>query len=187
MSSGWYRKDSSVFHPEIWPDVGASLQDIREYYLGPGYDKATLDVNSESWYIACPSVEQKIGLCDICCHVDWSSLLRNPSLNRNRGPILILRNMIATREECNFCGLAIKALCTARGQNLEVSDLEEEDVAIGCWIRCEGVDPFGHYRYFEGGSAQGLVEYWAMGDSFITSGAIVLVGDYQDWGQTWIY
>ncbi|KAJ4288590.1 hypothetical protein N0V90_011827 [Kalmusia sp. IMI 367209] len=133
--SPWYTKDPSIYHPTLWPDrEGASLQDIRKHYLRSA--EHDLDVSSEPWYIKNPSTEDAEDLCAICRHIDFGWLLEHRT-GSNRGPILILRNMIATRKECAFCSLAMEALRTANDTDQDIEDLEEEDYVLGCWIESE--------------------------------------------------
>jgi hypothetical protein len=131
----WYAKDKSVFHLDLFPadSGGASLQDIRAHYLRDEEDESSIDVASEPWYIQKPSADQSRGLCDICSHIDIARLLTE-RVQQNHCPILVLRNVLAAREKCLFCGLVTEALCRANGQKVDVEELEEEDNVLGCWI-----------------------------------------------------
>lgn len=134
----WYAKDESIFHPDLFPasSGGASLQDIRAHYLKDEEDQSSVDVSSETWYISIPTSDQSKGLCDICSHINFVRLLTERT-RQNHGPILILRNVLAARENCIFCGFVTNALCHANGQDVNVKDLEEEDDVLGCWIQSE--------------------------------------------------
>ena len=131
----WYAKDKSIFHPDLFPadSGGASLQDIRAHYLRDEEDGSSIDVASEPWYIHKPSADQSRGLCDICSHIDVARLLTE-RVQQNHCPILVLRNVLAARKSCLFCGLVTEALCRADGQKLDVEELEEENNVLGCWI-----------------------------------------------------
>jgi hypothetical protein len=135
-ANGWFIKDPSIYHPEYFPDgEGASLQDIRDYYLW--HQKSELDpaMRAAPWYVVKPFAEVSSYLCNVCRYLNFGWLLRN-TVYTDFGPILFLRHMLAHRHSCRFCRLAVATLCTADGQNLDVDDLEDGDNVIGCWITC---------------------------------------------------
>jgi hypothetical protein len=135
----WYTKNGTIFHPDLFSvhSEGASLQDIRANYLR-NEDDISIDVASEPWYISTPSFDESRGLCDTCSHINFARLLTERT-RPNHGPILILRNILAARENCLFCELVTKALCCANGEKVDAEDLEEEDSVLGCWIQSEPI------------------------------------------------
>lgn len=130
----WFARDRSIFHPELWPHAsGASLQDVRAYYLqiqDPAHDP---DVEAEPWYITRPQMKANSPLCDVCQHVDFLWLAQNGT-PQYRGPIVFLQNMLRNQASCNFCGLAIHALCHANGGEIRVIDMNPGNEIICCWI-----------------------------------------------------
>jgi hypothetical protein len=138
MSSRWLLKDAAIYHPQFWPEsTGASLQDVRTFYMkdkdtfsGSEYSKIDTSVIRAPWYITEP---YDLLLCEVCRHINFEWLLRNTATVLN-GPIVLLRDMLATQSSCSFCSLAITALCTADGDTLEVEDLDEGDNIVLCCI-----------------------------------------------------
>jgi len=136
VPNGWFMKDPSIYHPDYFPGgEGASLQDIRDYYLW--HQKSELDPSMEAapWYVVEPSAEVSSYLCNVCRYLNFGWLLRN-TVDTDFGPILVLRHMLAHRHSCKFCRLAVATLCTADGQTLDADDLEDGENVIGCWITC---------------------------------------------------
>jgi hypothetical protein len=139
-SSRWLQKNPTIRHPEIWPNSsGASLQDIRTYYLRnnhftrPGDGDIDTSVTTAPWYMTQPQSSLTSPLCGVCKHINFQWLLRNQTRS-NDGPILVLQDMIANRSSCNFCRLATTALCTADGEVRRLEDLDEGNNIVCCCI-----------------------------------------------------
>ncbi|KAF2744879.1 HET-domain-containing protein [Sporormia fimetaria CBS 119925] len=132
--SPWFIKDESIVIPSIFPvgSGGVSLQDIRAYYLCNEPEEER-HYTSEPWYIPSPTPDQSLGLCEICRHINIASLMTNKT-QEFHGPILFLRNILATRETCLFCELIVEALRLAGGEERGIQDLEEQDIQL-CWLR----------------------------------------------------
>jgi hypothetical protein len=136
----WFVKDPTIYYSEQQRDSGgASLQDIRAFYLKEQKCENG-SVLSEPWYNPTPQ-ELASGLCIRCRHINFSWLLENRQKPRH-GPILILRHMIATRDECAFCRLALQALSSANDAPFSVQDLEGDGGEyrnVCCWISSESL------------------------------------------------
>jgi hypothetical protein len=139
--NGWLIKDPSIYHPDYFTDgEGASLQDIRDYYLWNQRSELDPSIRTAPWYVVEPSAEVSSYLCNVCRYLNFGWLLRN-TVYTDFGPILFLRHMLAHRHSCRFCRLAVATLCTADGQILDAEDLEDGDNVIGCWITCRKPHP----------------------------------------------
>jgi hypothetical protein len=134
--NGWLIRNTSVYHAKYFPDgEGVSLQDLRDYYLW--HQKSDLDPSMEAapWYTVNTSPNEVSHLCNVCRFIKFRYLFSHTVLN-DFGPILYLRHMLAHRDSCRFCYIAIAALCTANGEHLSVDELQTGDDVLGCWITC---------------------------------------------------
>ena len=100
--------------------------DLREFYL-----KEDTRVRDEPWYIEEPETDARIrdtSLCDICKYIDFEYLLKN-KVKMYHGPILLVKDMIASRERCSFCKLALITMSTAD----DVEAVVEESMSSAYW------------------------------------------------------
>jgi len=108
--------------------LGITQQEFRDYYLQHEVNEP-VKISDEPWYIQ----ESETGhqnLCGSCKHIDFEVLLKD-DVPINFGPVFILRDMISNHEQCNFCRLALNAMCSADDSEL----LEPE--AEGDYLTCQ--------------------------------------------------
>jgi hypothetical protein len=175
--NGWFVKDLSVHHPDYSPNgEGVSLQEVRGYYLRrrPEYDPS---MEAAPWYVADPSPGLASHLCNVCRHINFQWLLRNVVYINGSGPILFLRHMLAHRNSCNFCRLAIAALCTADRQKVGFDHLKDGDDVVGCWITSDKPSPQP--------DAPAVVSIWRR-RMFVKVGYLALAGPMQHIGSTFV-
>lgn len=172
--NGWLIRNKSVYHPDYFPDgEGVSLQDVRDYYLW--HQRSELDSSMEAapWYIVNPSPDAVSHLCNVCRYVNFRYVLSNTVFN-DFGPILYLRHMLAHRDSCRFCNIAVAALCTANGELLGVDDLEDGNHVLGCWITCNKLP--------ERSDGPAIMSIWRR-KLFVTGGFVGYAGFIQEIGS----
>lgn len=139
-SNGWFIQDATIYHPDYFPDeAGASLQEIRDYYLWHQRSDLNPSVTAAPWYLEPPD-DAISDLCNVCRYINFQWLFRN-HIHSDFGPILFLRHMLENQSSCSFCRIAVAALRTADGQDLSVEDLQDDENVLGCWITSRKPSP----------------------------------------------